>query len=147
MVVNKWICLKILFVTGLLVSYSQDREVESRYDFDMTVEVLTQTIEEKGMDLIAVIDHADLAHQKGMQMPKTKVLLFGNPQVGTPLMLKNRKRAIELPLKILVWEESGSVKVVKQNLKNLVAKSDSVTEKQVIDKMQKTLCSIVENVQ
>lgn len=147
MVVNKWICLKILFIAGLLVSYSQEREVESRYDFDTTVKVLEQTIEKIEMELITVIDHADLAHQKGMQMPKTKVLIFGNPQVGTPLMLKNRKLAIELPLKILVWEESGSVKVAGQNLDKLVIKSDSDTEKQVIDKMQKALYSIVANVQ
>jgi uncharacterized protein (DUF302 family) len=62
--------------------------------------------------LFTVIDHSGEAEKAGMTMPATKLLIFGNPKAGTPLMLAAPSSAIDLPLKILVAEDgSGSVRL------------------------------------
>ena len=61
----------------------------------------------KGAMVFAVIDHAGEAARVGLTMPPTKLLIFGSPNAGTALMLAAPSLAIDLPLKILVWEETG----------------------------------------
>ncbi len=77
----------------------------SRFPFDETVSRLTALIESKGVKMFSIIDHAAAAAGAGLKMPPTKVLLFGSPKAGTPLMLAAPSVAIDLPLKILVWQE------------------------------------------
>jgi uncharacterized protein (DUF302 family) len=55
--------------------------------------------------VFALIDHSGEAAKAGMTMRPTKLLIFGNPQAGTPLMLAAPRSAIDLPLKLLVWED------------------------------------------
>jgi uncharacterized protein (DUF302 family) len=82
----------------------------SRYSFDDTVTRLTSEVESKGATLFALIDHAGEARRIGLTMPPTKLLIFGSPTAGTPLMLTAPSLAIDLPLKVLVSEDSsGSV--------------------------------------
>jgi len=57
--------------------------------------------------LFAVVDHSGEAENAGMHMRPTKLLIFGNPKAGTPLMLAAPSVAIDLPLKILVWEDTA----------------------------------------
>jgi uncharacterized protein (DUF302 family) len=86
--------------------------VPSRYSFDDTVHRLQTTLIAKSIELFALIDHSGEAEAVGMHMPRTKLLIFGNPKAGTPLMLASPSIAIDLPLKILVAEDkSGSVRV------------------------------------
>ena len=61
----------------------------------------------RGITLFAVIDHSGEAEAAGMKMPDTKLLLFGNPRGGTPLMLASPSIAIDLPLKLLVAEDTN----------------------------------------
>jgi len=68
---------------------------------------LISTLQEKGIRLFALIDHNGEAKKVGLEMPPTKLLIFGNPRAGTPLMLAAPTIAIDLPLKILVWQEAG----------------------------------------
>jgi uncharacterized protein (DUF302 family) len=63
-------------------------------------------LEAKGITLFAVIDHSGEAEKAGMKMPPTKLLIFGSPKAGTPIMQAAPSAAIDLPLKILVWEDS-----------------------------------------
>ena len=70
-----------------------------------TVEGLTAVLRAKGVTLFALVDHTGEAAKVGMTMPPTKLLIFGNPKAGTPLMLAAPSVAIDLPLKILVWED------------------------------------------
>ena len=56
--------------------------------------------------MFALIDHSGEAAQMGMKMPPTKLLIFGNPKAGTPLMQASPSSAIDLPLKILIWEDT-----------------------------------------
>jgi uncharacterized protein (DUF302 family) len=76
----------------------------SAHSVDATVEKLQAMLLAKGVKLFAVIDHSGEAQRVGLMMPPTKLLIFGNPKAGTPLMLASPSIAIDLPLKILVAE-------------------------------------------
>ena len=84
----------------------------SNHSVDQTVESLKELLRQKGVQLFALVDHSGEAEKVGLQMRPTKLLIFGNPKAGTPLMLASPGIAIDLPLKILVAEdESGKVQV------------------------------------
>jgi uncharacterized protein (DUF302 family) len=78
----------------------------SKHSVDETVEKLKGILQAKGITLFALIDHSGEAEKIGMKMHPTKLLIFGNPRAGTPLMLAAPSSAIDLPLKILVWEDN-----------------------------------------
>jgi uncharacterized protein (DUF302 family) len=87
-------------------------ERPSNHSVDETVERLKGILHAKGVTLFAVIDHSGEAEKAGLKMPPTKLLIFGNPKSGTPLMLAAPSSAIDLPLKILVWEDAaGKVQI------------------------------------
>jgi uncharacterized protein (DUF302 family) len=77
----------------------------SNHSVEQTVEKVKNILQAKGITLFAVIDHSGEAEKAGMKMPPTKLLIFGSPKAGTPLMLAAPRSAIDLPLKILVWED------------------------------------------
>lgn len=78
----------------------------SNHSVDDTVGKLKGILEAKGVMLFALVDHSGEAAKVGLKMPNTKLLIFGNPKGGTPLMLAAPSVAIDLPLKILVAEDS-----------------------------------------
>lgn len=87
-------------------------QVASRYSVDETLGRLKAAFTEKGMQIFAVIDHSGEAAKAGLKMPPTKVIIFGSPKGGTPLMLAAPSLAIDLPLKALVAEDAaGKVSV------------------------------------
>jgi uncharacterized protein (DUF302 family) len=77
----------------------------SRHTVDETIDRLQQLLNEKGVTVFALIDHSGEAAKAGLEMPATKLLIFGSPKAGTPLMLQSPTAAIDLPLKILVAED------------------------------------------
>jgi uncharacterized protein (DUF302 family) len=87
-------------------------DIPSNHSVDQTVERLKGMLEAKGVTLFALVDHSGEAARVGMKMPPTKLLIFGSPKAGTPVMLAAPSSAIDLPLKILIWEitteKSGS---------------------------------------
>ena len=80
--------------------------VPSNHSVDETVEKLKAILQSKGITLFALIDHSGEAIKAGMKMRPTKLLIFGNPKAGTPVMLAAPSSAIDLPLKILIWEDA-----------------------------------------
>ena len=87
-------------------------DTPSNHTVDQTVERLKGILSAKGVTLFALIDHSGEAEKVGMKMPPTKLLIFGSPKAGTPVMLAAPSIAIDLPLKILVAEdENGKVQV------------------------------------
>jgi uncharacterized protein (DUF302 family) len=78
----------------------------SNHTVDQTVEKLKNILHAKGVALFALIDHSGEAEKVGMPMRPTKLLIFGNPKAGTPLMLAAPSTAIDLPLKLLIWEDA-----------------------------------------
>jgi len=85
-------------------------EVASPHTVDETVNRLESVLAERGVQVFAVVDHSGEAEKVGMKMRPTKLVIFGNPKGGTPVMLAAPTLAIDLPLKALVWEdENGKV--------------------------------------
>jgi uncharacterized protein (DUF302 family)/uncharacterized membrane protein YidH (DUF202 family) len=78
----------------------------SHHSVDETVERLKEILRAKGVTLFALVDHSGEAEKVGMRMPPTKLLIFGSPAAGTPLMLAAPSVAIDLPLKILVSQDT-----------------------------------------
>lgn len=78
----------------------------SQHSVDETVVRLKNILDAKGVMLFALVDHSGEAKKSGMEMRPTKLLIFGSPAAGTPLMLAAPTIAIDLPLKILVWEDT-----------------------------------------
>jgi len=82
---------------------------------DETVEKIKTLLQSKGIKLFAVIDHSGEAEAIGIKMPPTKLLIFGNPKGGTPLMLASPTVAIDLPLKLLVWQDARGDRWISYN--------------------------------
>jgi uncharacterized protein (DUF302 family) len=81
-------------------------KVSSHHSVDETVDKLKIILKSKGVTLFALVDHSGEAEKVELKMPPTKLLIFGNPKGGTPLMLATPSAALDLPLKILVAEDS-----------------------------------------
>jgi uncharacterized protein (DUF302 family) len=77
----------------------------SNHSVDQTVENLKDILRSQGIKLFALVDHSGEAEKVGLKMRPTKLLIFGSPKAGTPLMLAAPSIAIDLPLKILVWQD------------------------------------------
>jgi uncharacterized protein (DUF302 family) len=87
-------------------------QVPSHYSVEETIQRLTTAFGEKGMKIFALIDHSGEAEKVGLKMRPTKVVIFGSPKGGTPLMVAAPSLAIDLPLKALVAEDAnGKVSV------------------------------------
>jgi uncharacterized protein (DUF302 family) len=86
--------------------------IPTSHSVDKAVARLTALLAAKGVTLFAVIDHSGEAAKVGLKMPPTKVIIFGNPAAGTPLMVASPSVAIDLPLKLLIAEDlSGAVTI------------------------------------
>ncbi len=89
--------------------------LESRHPAAETSERIKAEIEKRGMSIFARVDHAAAARAAGMELRPTEVLMFGNPRAGTPLMQADQTIGIDLPLKLLVWEDGAGKVWVSYN--------------------------------
>jgi uncharacterized protein (DUF302 family) len=89
--------------------------IPSHHSVNQTVEKLKTILQAKGVKLFALVDHSGEAEKAGLQMRPTKLLIFGSPKAGTPLMIAAPSVAIDLPLKILVWEDAGGKAWISYN--------------------------------
>jgi uncharacterized protein (DUF302 family) len=90
---------------------------------------LEALLAEKGIRLFARIDHADGAREAGLSLRPTMLLLFGDPRAGTPLMQSRQTAAIDLPLKILVWEDDAGRCCVSYNRPEYVAERHGISDR------------------
>lgn len=90
-------------------------DIQSHHSVDETVEKLKSILQSKAITLFALVDHSGEAEKIGLKMPPTKLLIFGSPKAGTPLMLASPSIAIDLPLKILVWQDAQAKVWVSYN--------------------------------
>ena len=79
---------------------------ESRYGPGETVDRLIAAVTARGMSVMAEVDHAAAAADVGLELRPTKVIMFGNPRGGTPVMAAAQSAGIDLPLKVLVWQDA-----------------------------------------
>jgi len=81
-------------------------KLESRYPFDATVIRVTEALTSRAMIIFADIDQARFAARVGENLRPTRLILFGNPKAGTPIMAANPHAALELPLKLVIWQDN-----------------------------------------
>ncbi len=94
-----------------------------------TIDRLKSLLDQKGIQVFAHIDHAAAAKTVGMSLRPTQVLIFGNPQAGTPLMQSRQTLGLDLPLRVLVWEdEAGKVWLTYRRVEEL-ARRHRVTDR------------------
>lgn len=91
------------------------RSLASRHSVDELVQRLTALFTEKNIKLFAVVDHSAEADSVGLDMPATRLLIFGNPKAGTPVMLSAPSAALDLPLKVLLTQEPDGTTQVSWN--------------------------------
>jgi uncharacterized protein (DUF302 family) len=89
--------------------------VAGHHSVDETVEKLKAILAAKGVTLFALVDHSGEAAKAGLAMRPTKLLIFGSPKAGTPLMLAAPSAALDLPLKILVAEDEAGRTLISYN--------------------------------
>ncbi|HEY4052377.1 MAG TPA: DUF302 domain-containing protein [Terriglobales bacterium] len=100
----------------------------SNHPVEETVERLKNILQSKGVTLFALVDHSGEAEKAGMKMRPTKLLIFGNPKAGTPLMLAAPSSAIDLPLKILIWEDDQGITWLSYNSPEYLLKRHGLPE-------------------
>jgi uncharacterized protein (DUF302 family) len=83
----------------------------SRRSVSDTVARLVELVQARGLRLFTIIDHSGEAQANGLELRDTKVVIFGSPQAGTPVMQAAPLAALELPLKVLVWADEDQTKV------------------------------------
>lgn len=101
-------------------------DTSSNHSVDQTVEKLKGVLKNKGLTLFALVDHSGEAEKVGLKMYPTKLLIFGSPKGGTPVMLVAPSIAIDLPLKILIWEDAQGKVWVSYNSPEYLAKRHNV---------------------
>ena len=101
-------------------------QMAATHSVDQTVEKLKGILAAKGVTLFAIIDHSGEAAKAGMSMPNTKLLIFGSPKAGTPVMLAAPSIAIDLPLKILVAEDNAGKAWISYNALQFLANRHGV---------------------
>ena len=89
--------------------------IASQHSVAETVAKLETILQAKNVKLFAIVDHSGEAEKAGLKMPNTKLLIFGNPKGGTPLMLASPSVALDLPLKILVAEDGAGKTWISYN--------------------------------
>lgn len=120
------------------------QEYDGRSSVSETVSVLQEFFKQAGVTVFATIDHQKAAEEVGETMPPATLLVVGNPKVGTPLMKERIMFAIELPLKILVYEENGGVRVHYRRVQAIAkryALEGGLTTAQRIDEAMEKLIS------
>lgn len=113
--------------------------------FETVEENLRQALQKRDLKLFAVIDHGEGAESVGMDIGQSKLFIFGNPQSGTPLMVANHEVGLELPMKILIFEnELGEVGLRRTDIRALAAQYDLTDQGERIQTIEMTLNAISE---
>ena len=109
---------------------------QSNYPPGETLDRLQGALEKKGLTVFARIDHSAGASKAGMALPPTLLLIFGNPKMGTPLMQSSRSIGIDLPLKVLAWEDADGKSWVAYNKPDQLVGRHGITDRaEIVKKM------------
>jgi uncharacterized protein (DUF302 family) len=100
----------------------------SRRSVGATLEQLRTLLESRDIALFALIDHSGEAERVGQRMPNTKLVIFGSPAAGTPLMVASPRSALDLPLKILLWEDDSGATFLSYNSPAYLASRHDLSE-------------------
>jgi len=113
--------------------------VVSSFGHSETLTRLLDGIARRGLTVFAQIDHAAAAREIGMDLADEVVVVFGNPRAGTPLMQADARIGIELPLRMLVWDQGGQAVVGYNDPRNLADSYDLTSQVATLDAMASLL--------
>jgi uncharacterized protein (DUF302 family) len=112
---------------------------------DATLECLQSALKAKGMTIFTLVDHSGGAARVGLDLLPTKLLIFGNPKVGTHMMTSNRTAALDLPMKALVWEDADGKVWLSYNDPAYIASRHGITDRpEIVKKMTKALTNFTD---
>jgi len=121
---SQWLGRGLIGLALLLPFASQAVEgitvLDSNFGVDETEQRLIEAVENNGLTVMVQVDHKANAKTVGLDMPATRLVVFGNPKLGTQLMKCSPTVAIDLPMKMLIWEEGETVKVAYNTVDYLV---------------------------
>lgn len=118
--------------------------VKSPHSAKATMDKLEEVVKQRNLNVFARIDHAAGATKVGKSLRPTEVLIFGNPQGGTPFMECAQSVGIDLPLKALVWEDASGQVWLGYNDPAFLAKRHDVTQCPVVENLRKALNGLAE---
>ena len=108
-IVRSVLLLSALFGSATVAAQDGMIKLQSPHDVATTIDKLSTVLESKGMSIFGRVNHAANAEKADLSLRPTEVLIFGNPKIGTPLMICAQSVAIDLPQKMLAWQdESGT---------------------------------------
>ncbi|HTA39392.1 MAG TPA: DUF302 domain-containing protein [Candidatus Acidoferrales bacterium] len=119
---------------------------QSRSSFAETVAALSKAIAGAGNTIFATIDQAAAANSAGLSLRPTTLLIFGNPKGGTPLMDAHPLAALDLPLKLLVWEDGSAVNVAYTPASEIASRYGIPADEPHIAAMDRALTALVDSV-
>lgn len=120
-------------IDGMIVKSSMN-------SVSQTIDRLEQVLKSKGITVFLRVDHADGAKKIGKTLRPTQLLIFGNPKLGSPLMMSNQSIAIDLPLKAIAWEDAAGKVWLGYNTPVSLSKRHHIDDREaVIAKMTKVL--------
>ena len=118
---------------------------QSQFDVSATLDRLETILKEKGINPVARVDHAAAANSVGMELRPTQVLFFGNPKLGTPLMQSNQMAGLDLPMRVLAWEdEDGSTWLGYYSPQSIVDRLELQNSSDVTDMMATALDALTD---
>jgi uncharacterized protein (DUF302 family) len=115
----------------------------SELDFAEARRRLLAAIDERELTVFAQIDHAEAAHQVGLELSPEEVVVFGGPRAGTPLMQADPRVGLELPLRILVWEREGGTRLGYNDPLELADRFEVQALRPALEKMSQLLAALV----
>ena len=143
MVLMRTLLLPLLLSTALLASAADGLiALKSPHSAAATMNRLEDTVKQRGLTVFARIDHAAGAAKVGKTLRPTEVLIFGNPQGGTPLMECAQSAGIDLPLKALVWQDASEQVWVGYNDPAYLAQRHGAAQCPVVENLTKALSSL-----
>lgn len=117
--------------------------VQSIFSEEETVDRLVKNIEQEGWHVFARIRHSEEAKKVGLELRPTELILFGNPEIGTFLMENAQTAAIDLPMKVLVIEDSENTVQVLYNDFEWLKNRHQITDEETLNKIQNVVKRVV----
>ncbi len=116
----------------------------SAHDVSKTADQLVAAIEKAGAKVFAVVDHKANAESAGLTLSPVTLVIFGNPKIGTPIMQADPKAGIDLPVRVLVWDEQGRTRIGALAPETLSKRYDVGEASDSLEQMGKALDTLLD---
>lgn len=137
------ILLATLFFSAPLYAGDSFISKKSSNNVQVSMDRLENALKQRGVGIVARVDHAGAAEKAGLTLRPTQVLIFGNPKLGTPLMHSRQQIGLDLPLKVLAWEDAkGQAWLTYENPKSMTQRHKVKNPAEIIKKMTGVLDAV-----